>query len=435
MARPDGGLTLATVVEAVASVSEGRDRVVAMGGGGDSTLLLFASTALADGKTTRAVFVDHGLPSSDILRKATQAICDQHAVSLIVLDGAVAEGPNLEERARDARYLALGSVLGPDDVGLMGHSLDDQAETVLMRLAHGAGAAGLSGIPHSRDGWHRPLLGFSRSDIRALASHLGLAWEEDLANVDPRFERVRVRSVALPALTDSIEGARTGLARSAAHLAADDAALEQAASSVPIARRHGLVVIPTAAIIDLPPAVAARVVRRACRHATPPFVPSAADVAAVLDATTSRRTAPLTGDRHVFHLGSHVGIGRMPESDPAIDLAVGASVVFNGDRFSVERRSDHRRLVPGGRFTVVADHPVPLVMRGWEDGDRIDVGTGTTPVAEVLRAAGVPAVVRPVSPVITRDGTIAAVVGVRTAAWATASPDEPAIVIDREVMQ
>jgi tRNA(Ile)-lysidine synthase len=105
----------------------------------------------------------------------------------------VAAGPNLEARAREARYAVL-----PADV-LTGHTADDQAETVLLNLLRGAGLDGLAGI---RADGRRPLLALRRHETRALCASLGLTPVEDPSNADPAFTRNRVRHEVLPLLGD-----------------------------------------------------------------------------------------------------------------------------------------------------------------------------------------------------------------------------------------
>ena len=89
----------------------------------------------------------HGLPSGELLEKAAIDLTAELGVPLSVLDAPVADGPDLESRAREARYSAIEADLGSGEIAMTGHTADDQAETVVMRLARGSGSAGLSGIP------------------------------------------------------------------------------------------------------------------------------------------------------------------------------------------------------------------------------------------------------------------------------------------------
>lgn len=164
----------------------------AVSGGADSTALLVL--AVAAGCPATAVHVDHGL------RAGSAAEADVVA-DLAARLGArfraervdVVDGPNLEARARRARYGAL-----PDGV-LTGHTADDRAETMLLHLVRGAGPTGMAGIRRSPQ---RPLLDLRRSDTEALCRDLGLVPVDDPSNRDPRFRRNRVRHEVLPLLAD-----------------------------------------------------------------------------------------------------------------------------------------------------------------------------------------------------------------------------------------
>ena len=124
---------------------------------------------------------------------------------------------------------------------LLGHTRDDQAETVLLALARGAGPRGLSGMPAADGDFRRPLLDVARADTRKACAALGLVPWDDPHNTDPAYARSRVRATALPALVAALGPAVVGnLARTAALIAADNAALDELAAgalaSRPVAR-------------------------------------------------------------------------------------------------------------------------------------------------------------------------------------------------------
>jgi tRNA(Ile)-lysidine synthase len=117
-------------------------------------------------------------------------------------------------------------------VVLLGHTQDDQAETVLLAMARGAGPRGLAGMPYRRGVFVRPLLEVARSDTRKACAALGLAAWEDPHNTDPAYARSRVRADALPALIAALGPAVVeNLARTAAQLAVDNAALDELAEA------------------------------------------------------------------------------------------------------------------------------------------------------------------------------------------------------------
>jgi tRNA(Ile)-lysidine synthase len=186
----------------------------AVSGGADSLALLVL--AVEAGCRVTAVHVDHGLrPGSAAEADVVRAAAARWRAEFRGVRASVEPGPNLEARARAARYAAL-----PAGV-LTGHTADDQAETMLLNLLRGAGLDGLAGM----DPRIRPLRRLRRSETRALCEALGLEPVEDPSNRDPAFRRNRVRHELLP-LLDDIAGRDVApiLARQA-DLARDDVAL------------------------------------------------------------------------------------------------------------------------------------------------------------------------------------------------------------------
>jgi tRNA(Ile)-lysidine synthase len=170
----------------------GTPLVCGVSGGPDSLALL--ALAVAAGCVVTAVHVDHGLrPGSsaeaDVVAAAASRLGSGFRAERVV----VADGPNLEARAREARH----RVLGPG--AATGHTMDDQAETVLGNLLRGAGVHGLAGM---RAGPTHPLLDLRRVETEALCAYLGLEVVRDPTNDDPRFLRNRVRAELLPLCAD-----------------------------------------------------------------------------------------------------------------------------------------------------------------------------------------------------------------------------------------
>jgi tRNA(Ile)-lysidine synthase len=161
----------------------------AVSGGADSLALLALATHA--GCRVTAVHVDHGLrPGSAAEAGVVRAAADRFGAAFRAERVTVAPGPNLEARARAARYKAL-----PADA-LTGHTADDQAETVLLNLLRGAGLDGLAGMDPAR----RPLRRLRRNETRALCGALGLDPVADPTNDDPGLRRNRVRHELLPLL-------------------------------------------------------------------------------------------------------------------------------------------------------------------------------------------------------------------------------------------
>jgi tRNA(Ile)-lysidine synthase len=208
--------------------------LVACSGGADSTALLAAARHVAPGRVHVAV-VDHGLqdgsaPRSAALVAALAAQGVPAAVRRVVVDGP----GGLEAAARRARYAALRAARPhPDSPVLLGHTLDDQAESVLLGLGRGSGPRSLAGMRAWDPPWLRPLLQLRRAETRAACAAQGLPVWDDPHNADPRFTRVRLRREVLPLLEDVLAGGvAEALARTAAQLRDDGEALDAAAADL-----------------------------------------------------------------------------------------------------------------------------------------------------------------------------------------------------------
>ena len=203
--------------------------VVACSGGADSTALLEAVAALApDRARVHAVVVDHGLQDGSAQRSATLAReLSATGVTARVCTVGVGRAGGPEAAAREARYAALQAAR-PDPASpvLLGHTLDDQAETVLLGLGRGSGARSLAGMREWSAPWLRPLLGVRRAVTEAACAEAGRVPWQDPHNAEARFTRVRIRREALPLLDDVLAGGvAPALARTAAQLREDDDAL------------------------------------------------------------------------------------------------------------------------------------------------------------------------------------------------------------------
>lgn len=262
----------------------------AFSGGADSTALVVL--ALHAGCDVVAVHVDHGLrPSSRTEAERAGSIATSLGVSFRSVEVHVEPGPNLEARARTARYAAL-----PAGV-LTGHTADDQAETVLINLIRGAGIDGLAGMT---PGPTKPLLAIRRADTGALCDSLGLDVVTDPTNFDPRFVRNRIRGEVLP-LLDGIAGRDVSalLARTADVLRDDASLLDAAVSAID----------PTdaKAIAAAAPALARRVLRTWLTRGGYP--PDLATVNRALDvATGTHRACQLGEGRRLERQGQRLRI-------------------------------------------------------------------------------------------------------------------------------
>ncbi len=263
-------------------------------GGADSTAL--AALAVAADCVVECVHVDHGLrPGSaaeaEVVAETASAIGATFRSERV----EVGDGPDLEARARAARH----AVLGPD--ALLGHTADDQAETVLLALLRGSGPTGLAGIPPDR----RPLLDLRRSDTEAVCRALGLRWVDDESNRDPRFRRNRVRHELIPAMCD-VAGRDVVplLVRAAGHQRDAVEALDLLAQDLD----------PTdaAALRDAPRGIATTAVRRWWRDETgSAYAPDAAAVERILAvAALEAEAAEVLGGWRVERSGGRLRLVR-----------------------------------------------------------------------------------------------------------------------------
>lgn len=237
----------------------GEDVCVGLSGGADSLALLAATAAEFDKVT--ALIVDHRLQavSAEVARDAAAAARGLGAEAEVLVVVVDPDGSGPEAAARTARYAALDAARVGRPV-LLAHTLDDQAETVLLGLGRGSGARSLRGMAAWGEPWGRPLLGVRTVDTRAACRALGLTWWDDPHNIDPSFTRVRLRHEVLPLLEDVLGGgAAEGLARTAELLGVDDDELDRLAAAVPVSGDGG---VDVRTLEPLPTAVLTRVLRR-----------------------------------------------------------------------------------------------------------------------------------------------------------------------------
>lgn len=249
---------------------------LAVSGGGDSMALLhlMAPEALARGIPCRAATVDHGLrPEAKAEAMRVANACAGFGVPHEILrwTGWDRRG-NLQDAARHARQRLLGNWAARHGLGTvaLGHTLDDQAETVLMRLARGSGVDGLSGMAQARRegglAWLRPLLGLRRDTLRDWLQERGIAWDEDPSNADPRFQRVRARDALAQLEPVGIDA--KGLAETAERMAMARAALDHLAgdlSARELRLAGGAVRIDAVALREAPEETRLRLVSAALR--------------------------------------------------------------------------------------------------------------------------------------------------------------------------
>jgi tRNA(Ile)-lysidine synthase len=316
------GVAVAEVRTAVrgclADLAAGELVLVACSGGADS-LALAAATAFAAprlGLRAGGVTVDHGLQPRSAERAEEVAGLlgklglDPVRSTAVTVPRAGPGAPGPEAAARAARYGALDAAA--EDYGaaavLLGHTLDDQAETVLLGLARGSGGRSLAGMPARRGPYRRPLLAVRRAATSAACAELGLEPWQDPHNADFRFARARVRHQALPALEAALgPGVAEALARTAGQLRADADCLDDLAFAESGQLRRAdspgddsePAGLDVAALAALPAAIRTRVLRDAAvRAGCPPGALAAGHIGAVdalVTAWRGQRWADLPG--------------------------------------------------------------------------------------------------------------------------------------------
>jgi tRNA(Ile)-lysidine synthase len=274
-------------VRATGLVPAGGALVVLLSGGRDSTCLLDVAVRLAGAEAVRALHVNYGLrgEASEGDERHCAALCTRLGVMLAIEraarpeGGAGPHGPapaggagaaprgNLQAWARDLRYAAGARLAGEHGARLAaGHTLTDQVETILYRLAVSPGRRALLGMEADRGRLVRPLLAaeVTRADTAAWCLERGLAWREDATNLDPAFARTRVREGLLPALRAVDERAELNVLRTA-QLLRDEAAVLDEVVVTALAGRDRLAL---AKLASLPPALGRLVLRRLAEDAT-----------------------------------------------------------------------------------------------------------------------------------------------------------------------
>ena len=258
----------------------------AVSGGADSAALL--ALAVSTGQPVRAFHIDHGLrpQGPDEARRVT-ALSSELGVECEIIGLRVAAGPNLEARARAARYAAL-----PRNV-LTGHTADDLAETVLLQLLRGGALDALA----SMSPVGRPILGLRRSETEAVCDAIGYTPVEDPSNADARFRRNRIRHEVLPLLAEVMQRDTVPLLARAASLAGEERLLLDSLAA-------GLDPTDAKSLREAPLPLARRAVRKWLRGEHPP---DAAAVDQVLEVARGDRVATeIVGGRRVRRSGGRL---------------------------------------------------------------------------------------------------------------------------------
>ena len=234
------------------------DLVVALSGGADSAALAYLLTRGA--RPARALHVNHGFAASARLETAAARIAGSLEMEIEVVSVSVPGGASPEGKARTARYRAFRESVGHGEALLAAHTLEDQAETVLMNLLRGTGPRGLSGIPWFRPpNVYRPMLCVSRSQTRELASLASLDFYDDPMNEQIGLTRSAVRLEVLPNLLRFNPQLVSSLAQMADAVRADSEHLDREAVKAGVIYSGARSQVAVGSLTSIDPAVANRV--------------------------------------------------------------------------------------------------------------------------------------------------------------------------------
>ncbi len=421
MAVPGGLSQFGQVVyRAVAAITEGT-LVVALSGGADSAVAAWACAVARPPGSVRAVHINHGWAASARLQEAATEIAAKLDLPLAIVGVVPDSGPSPEGAAREVRLAALNKAADGARV-VMGHHADDAAETVVGNLLRGAGATGLAGITPERLPFIRPLIGLRRHDLRRLAEQLDLPFSDDPSNDDREIRRNLIRHEILPELDSHIEGELVEIVgRSAQHLAADDAYLDEVTPPNVAVSDGETTLLAIAPLVTVPAVLAKRAIRAALRQVHPPYPGTSREVEAVLAVTLGTVPRRDLSDGYIAEKeGPYVAIHRPlnPKPPEPIELPVPGRVIFGPHVITAMPRAADASVRMSHDWCRLALPSGKLVIRAPAPGDRVDIGTGSKTVADALNEAGIALRKRSAWPLVESRGRIAWVAGVRVAAWA-----------------
>jgi tRNA(Ile)-lysidine synthase len=263
---------VARTIEHYGMITSGCRIAIAVSGGADSVFLLHALHELS--LAAAILHINHHLrgSESDADEAFVRDLARRCSLPIHVLDAPIATG-NIEQEGRRARYDFFQAQIanGVCDAVATGHTLDDQAETVLYRFIRGAGTAGLSGIlPVTQSRIIRPLIELRRTEIRAWLADRQISWREDSSNADTDLVRNRIRAHHLPELSASLNpGLPEALAATAEWARAEEGywnAEIQRLAPLHLIRNPETVLIDTKPFLELPVAVQRRLLRHAIEN-------------------------------------------------------------------------------------------------------------------------------------------------------------------------
>jgi tRNA(Ile)-lysidine synthase len=395
--------------------------VVLVSGGADSVCLLDVAAQTC---SVRALHVNYGLrgAEADLDEAFVRDLCESLGVELVVhRAGAPPAAGNIQAWARGVRYgeaARLGAGAGAAVVVAVGHTADDQVETILYRLASSPGRRALLGMRPREGSVVRPLLTVTREDVVAHLRARGLTWREDESNAGGRFARGRVRHGLVPALRAVHPAAELNVLRTAELLREEADVLDELVAG----ELDGEGRVAVARLASLPAALARLVVVRLAEHAAGAPLPGVgarvAELCALASAGGSARLDVGSGAQAVVEYGvlrfecvGAVDAGALG----AVELALPGRACFGSWELECELVQPGGEVVEG--MLDAARVGQALTVRPWRHGDRmapLGMGGATKTVADLFTDRRVPRAERASVPVLEAGGTIAWIPGVAT---------------------
>ena len=432
--------------------------MVAVSGGLDSSALLRLALATLPehGREIIVGHVNHGIrPDASAEEARLRAFCRENGVGFQCsrLRGARVRGdqgnnrPPSEEALRRARSAALRRMASSSRCGwvLLGHQREDQAETLLLNLARGAGLRGLAGMPERRGIFLRPLLGMPRETLRAYMESAGATWVEDPTNLDLAITRNRIRNRILPLLEAELNPRVTkAIARAAGHLQRALAALEAQAEVclascalpsvddirldpvrlrsyhrglIKFTLRHAIARV-RGCTTDIPASLSSAIVDHCVEGRAGVFHLPGGTLVETTDRAICLRRDPSCGERLGAERTAEGGISGAAAVPPSGSVRWGAGMIRSrvvevGNATRVRVRGLERLQV----FDM-GDIRFPVTLRTPQDGDRLGLedGKGSRKLSDLLSERGVPRRLRAGQPVLADAEGILWIPGIRRAA-------------------
>jgi len=391
----------------------GEPLLVLLSGGGDSVCLIDVAVRL--GAAVSALHVNYGLRAAAAAEEAhCRELCERLSVALIVEHAELSDEGNLQAQARDLRYACAERHAGGDYA--TAHTVSDQAETVLYRLAVSPGRRALLGMAARRGRLVRPLLEVTSEETRAYCRERGLSWREDASNVDRRFARARIRQDVLPALRELNPAAESTIAQTSALLRDEADVLETVIA--PLAARAAGAPIVLAELRAQPPAVRRLLLRRiaeatAGAGAAVALPSRQVDLLVRLGERGGSASVDLGGGLCAVAEYGVLRFTRAREAQPPEPVALAVPGVAHFGEWEIEAR----RGTAGDVVLAAAAVGRSVTVRGWRRGDRIRPAGlgGSKSLQDLFTDQKVPRALRGTLPVVEIRGEIAWVAGVAVA--------------------